>query len=392
VRIGGRGRLAALAATLALAVGPQAIAANEPPTGDGRGGIGLDRISGFDLPMYIARAPGVPKTIYVVERGGTVRAVVGGVIQPQPFLDVGELITTNGEGGLLSIAFDPDYQENGLVYAYYATADEAQIELEEFKTTSDLDADETSRRPVLTIPHPGYPSHFGGTIRFGPDGYLYAATGDGSGPLSGITPMGVNAQDKSVLLGKVLRIDPHQSGADPYTVPASNPFVEGAGRDEIYALGLRNPFRWSFDGNRMVIGEVGYQRWEEIDYESLDSLRGANFGWNIYEGKHHRLISEPTPRHYEPPIHQYRNRAPKHRAVIGGIVVRDPRLESLYGRYLYGDHVSNRLRSLIARPGGAGDDRKLGKAVADPVAICEGPHHHVFIASLTGEVVKLVPR
>jgi glucose/arabinose dehydrogenase len=387
----GIGPALAAAVALAVAVPGPAAAENDPPVGDGRGGVGLERITGFDLPMYVARAPGVLRTIYVVERGGTVRAVVGGVEQPQPFLDVASLITANGEGGLLSIAFDPDYRANGLVYAYYANA-AGDIELDEFKTTSDIDADETSRRAVLTIPHPGYPSHFGGTIRFGPDGYLYLATGDGSGPLSGVTPMGVNAQDESVLLGKVLRIDPHQAGADAYTVPPENPFVDGAGRDEIYALGLRNPFRWSFDGNRIAIGDVGYQRWEEIDYEPGDSLRGANFGWNIYEGKHHRLRKRPTPRHYEPPIHQYRNRAPKHRAVVGGIVVRDPRLESLYGRYVYGDYVSNRLRSLIARTNGAVDDRKLNKTVVDPVAICEGPHHHVFIASLSGEVVRLVPK
>jgi glucose/arabinose dehydrogenase len=321
-----------------------------------------------------------------------VRAVVGGVKQPQPFLDVSGLITTNGEGGLLSIAFDPNYQANGLVYAYYATAT-SNIQVDEFTVTSDIDADEASRRPVLTIPHSSHPTHFGGTIAFGPDGRLYIGTGDGSGPTSDVTPMGVNAQDRESLLGKVLRIDPHQAGEAPYTVPAGNPFVGKAGQDEIFALGLRNPFRFSFDGSKIAIGDVGYQRWEEVDYESRKSLRGANFGWNIYEGNLHRLRNQPTPPGLELPIHQYRNRDPRHRAIVGGLVVRDRRLKSLYGRYLYGDFVSDKLRTLVARTGGARDDRKLGLTVADPVAFCEGPRHRVYIASLfAGKIVKIVPK
>jgi glucose/arabinose dehydrogenase len=387
-----RAVVVAAGAAMALVAAPATADGAKPPIGEGQGGIRLKPIGGFTLPMYVARAPGVRNTVYVVERGGTVQAVVGGEKQPQPFLDVGELITTAGEGGLLSIAFDPNYQANGLVYAYYATAT-SNIQVDEFTVTSDTDADEASRRPVITIPHSSHPTHFGGTIAFGPDERLYIGTGDGSGPMSDVTPMGVNAQDPESLLGKILRIDPHQAGKAPYTVPTGNPFVGRAGMDEILALGLRNPFRFSFDGSKIAIGDVGYQRWEEVDYESRKSLRGANFGWNIYEGNLHRLRMQPTPPGLDLPIHQYRNRDPRHRAIIGGLVVRDRRLESLYGRYRSGDFVSDKLRTLIARTGGARDDRKLGLTVADPTAICEGPRHGVYITSLfAGEIVKVVPK
>lgn len=342
-RTGARIANAAAALTLAAigAVPASGNGAKVPPIGDGRGGVAKKAVGNFHVPVYVARAPGVADTIYVVERGGTVQAVVDGTTQPQPFLDITGLNPSQaGTGGLHSIAFDPAYQATGLLYAYYVNA-AGDIEIDEFHAASHTDVDESSRRPVITIPHPVDVSHYGGTIAFGPDGYLYAATGDGSSESSGITPIGRYAQDEQSLLGKLLRIDPHQSGPDPYAVPRNNPFVDKPPLDEIYALGLRNPFRWSFDGSRIFIGDVGYHRWEEIDYESRKSLIGANFGWNLFEGNH-RFQPGPRPPHYEPPILEYRQVSPpngKFRSVTGGIVVRDRRLRSLYGRYLYADYI-----------------------------------------------------
>ena len=385
---GAIGTLAAIAVAVPGAVAGGGGETAKLPIGDGRGDVAKRLVGSFGEPMYVARAPGVASTIYVVERAGTVQAVVRGEAQAQPFLDISGLIfdyqTAGGEGGLLSIAFDPDYQANRLVYAYYVNAD-GEIEIDEFHAASDVDADESSRREVVTIPHPDEVDHYGGTIAFGRDGYLYAATGDG-----GDDTAGVNAQDRQSLLGKLLRIDPHGVGAGDYGIPPDNPFVARPARDEIYALGLRNPFRWSFDRGRIAIGDVGEHTWEEVDNERPRSLRGANFGWNLFEGDH-RFAAGPKPPHYERPILEYKHFAGRHRAIVGGLVVRDPRLRSLYGRYLYADLNVGDLRSLIARPSGARDDRRLGPHVSAPVSFTEGPRHRIYVASLYGNVFRLVP-
>jgi glucose/arabinose dehydrogenase len=388
---------AAVAVTLAAVASAPASGkpAKAPPIGDGRGGVATKEVGIFDRPVYVARAPGVADTIYVVERGGTVRAVVDGTTQPQPFLDITALNPSQtGAGGLLSIAFDPTYQANGLLYTYYVNA-AGDIEIDEFHAPTHTDVDEASRRPVITIPHPIDRAHYGGTIAFGPDGYLYAATGDGSSDSSGILPVGRYAQDDQSLLGKLLRIDPHESGPNAYTVPRNNPFVDQPPLDEIYAFGLRNPFRWSFDGSKIVIGDVGFNRREEIDYESRRSLLGANFGWNVFEGSK-RFQPGPTPPQYEPPVFEYRHKKPpngRFRSITGGVVVRDRRLQSLYGRYLYADYIRGFVDSLILRQRGARDKQQLFAPgeTDQPVAIAEGPRHRVYIVSIQGEVYRLVP-
>lgn len=374
---------ALLALALATASGPQPSSA---------GGADVAKrlfVGGLDQPIYVARAPGVDDTIYVVERGGTVQAVVNGEVQAQPFLTIPppEGLSDMGEGGLLSIAFDPDYQQNGLFYTYYTVDNAHLIRIAEFGTNSDTDAAEASLRRVLSIPHPEVENHQGGTIAFGPDGFLYAAPGDGG-------TGGQNAQDvTSNLLGKVLRIDPHQSGADPYTVPSTNPFVDRTGDDEILALGLRNPFRWSFDRRRILIGDVGQNAFEEVDYETLDSLRRANFGWRRFEGDD--LFDENTILeigHYEPPIFDYRHSPERGHVITGGIVVRDDRLTSLDGRYLYADFGAGALRSLNPQLGGTANDQAVGIQVNGPVAFNQGPRRRVYVTSLyDGKVFRLVP-
>jgi hypothetical protein len=378
-------RNALLGATAALALVAVAVAgAAEEPFGDGKRGAGVRKqeVGTFDQPIYAARAPGVGNRIYVVEREGAVRAAAtGGDAQPI-FLDISGRVSTAGERGLLSIAFDPNYQRNDLFYAYYTNNDGA-LEIDRFKASSDTEAREGTRRRVIEIPHPGASNHNGGTIAFGKDGHLYLATGDGG-------TGGGNAQDRGSLLGKLLRIDPRRHGGG-HTSPRTNPFVGRRGDNEIYALGLRNPFRWSFDRGRITIGDVGEGTWEEVDFEGRKQLRAANFGWPRFEGDHHNGGGQ-TPRNYRAPIFEYRH-GERGNVITGGLVVRDSRLRRLRGRYLYADYSVGQLRSFVPKLKGARRDRKVGINVDNPASFTAGPHNRVYVTSLTtGKLYRLVPR
>ena len=205
-------------------------------------GIAKHRIGTFDAPMYLTHAPGAPNFLYVVERAGRIEVMKNGHQMKGSFLDIHGGVTTDDERGLLSMAFDPHYAHNKLFYVYYTNSD-GNIEVDRFHARSNSRAQAASRQRVIVIPHPTFANHNGGTLAFGPGGDLYLATGDGG---FGGDPH-ENAQNRHVLLGKLLRIDPHAHGKQPYSVPKSNPYVGKPGRDEIYALGLRNPFRFSFD-------------------------------------------------------------------------------------------------------------------------------------------------
>jgi hypothetical protein len=203
--------------------------------------------------------------------------------------------------------------------------------------------DLATRRPLLTIEHSEFSDHYGGQLQFGPDGYLYISTGDGGccgDPLE-------NAQDLESLLGKVLRIDPRPSGGDPYSIPPDNPFVGEPGEDEIWSYGLRNPWRFSFDRLTwdLVIGDVGEDAWEEIDYAPAPTVgRGMNFGWDCREGMHD-YEPEGCTGPFAEPVFEYPNDETTC-SITGGYVVRDPTLGDLYGRYLYADLCASELRSL----------------------------------------------
>src|SRR3954447_1915865 len=263
--------LAALIAAAACAQTP-ALAAS---------GVALHRVGDFDAPIDVVAAPGVRRVVYVVERPGQIVAVRGH--HRRGFLDISGRTTTDGERGLLSIAFSPRFATDHVVYAYY-TNRHGNIEVDSFKASSRR-AHPGSRRKVIVVPHPGQSNHNGGQLQFGPDGYLYLATGDGGG--AGDQPG--NAQNLNSLLGKVLRIIPRPSGGQQYSVPASNPFAGAVpGLDEIWSYGLRNPWRFSFDmaTGDLLIGDVGQGAREEVDDSPASSGagRGLNFGWNCREG------------------------------------------------------------------------------------------------------------
>ncbi len=345
-----------------------------PPTGNGEGEVDLAQVGGnFDTPVNSAFAPGETDKVYVVEQKGTAQVVVGGTTGSEPFLDITGRTDESGEQGFLGMAFHPDFDTNGLVYAYYTDENNNDIVVDEFETTSATDADEGSRREVIRIRHRFAPNHNGGQVTFGPDGFMYLATGDGG---SGDDPR-ENAQDKRSLLGKLIRIDPLESGGDPYTIPGSNPYVGKPGADEIYAVGLRNPFRFNFDSETgdIAIGDVGQNRFEEVNIESTGSLRKANFGWDRYEGFKRSQAGDtakgPSKKKHDKPVLTY-NRS-FGASVIGGLVVRDQDLGNLYGRYLFTDFFRDRLRSFKPRYGKVRGYKELDTPINSVTSFSENP-------------------
>ena len=359
--------------------------------GEARGAIRTAPLGDFDLPVHVENAPGEPNLLFVVERAGRVQVLDREVATGVPFLDISSYVLgspdsgASGEQGLTSIAFAPDYETSGRFYVCFTNLSGA-VEIDEFTRSagSPLRADRSSRRRVLKIPHPGSQYHNGGLLQFGPDGLLYLGTGDGA-------TGGAPAPDLSNLLGKLLRIDPRQSGTDPYTVPASNPYVGRGGRDEIYSSGLRNPWRFSFDGNRIAIGDVGQDTFEEINYLSLPAAAGANFGWPEYEGNSLFNPGLPGSHPVTFPVRTYRHDGGAC-AVTGGFVVRDPNLPSLLGRYLYGDFCRGWLRSFVPQlqPSGATDNRPVGLVRPQITSFGEGAGRRIYLAQYSGEVSRLI--
>jgi glucose/arabinose dehydrogenase len=351
------------------------------------GGLDLRRVGGFALPVHVEDAPGKPKLLFVVEQRGTVAVLKKGRELARPFLDIRNRVRTSYEEGLLSIAFDPDYRRSRRFFVYYVNGD-GDIEVDSFKHKRGRPtrANERSRRTVIVIGHPGEANHNGGQLQFGPDGYLYLGTGDGGG---GGDP-GENAQDPDSLLGKLLRIAPRAGGG--YDSPPSNPFAGGGGRAEIFALGLRNPWRFSFDraNGHLTIGDVGQGSWEEINHLSAAAASGANFGWDNLEGNHPFEDPGTEPANYRPPIHEYSGGA----SVIAGYVVRDPGLPALAGRLVYADLAQDRIRSLDPdAPNPSATDASTGLPIDQPSSFGEGRGGKLYVSSLgDGAVYRIVRR
>jgi glucose/arabinose dehydrogenase len=358
----------------------------------------------FALPYYVTGAPADPAQVFVVEGGGTIRLVKDGATQPTPFLTIPEVFTGCDACGLLSMAFAPDYATSGRFYVFYTrdstvSTEQYYLRIEEFRrSAADPDvADVASRRVVLEIPHLDTTFHNGGQLQFGPDGLLYISVGDG-GPMG--DPDG-HAQSTGTLFGKLLRIDPAGTAAGEYSVPPDNPFAGPTpGADEIYAYGLRNPWRFSFDHltGDLTIGDVGQTKWEEIDFVPAGGARGANFGWNCLEGNHPysgatSSCTTPPPQNV-PPAFEYPNPAPGPAAVNGGYVIRDGALSSLLGRYIYADTYnvfSGELRTVQLSAGGASGDSGLGVFATNVVSFGEDACAHIYVATVGGNVYRLEP-
>jgi glucose/arabinose dehydrogenase len=374
---------------LALALALPACGSASETTSAAGGGLALKKIGSFDAPVSVGGAPGFPELLFVVEQPGRIVVLRDGHKLGKPFLDLRDQVSYGGERGLLSLAFPPDYARSKRFYVYYTDSD-GNIRIDEFRRGSATRARRSSQRQVIVIPHPVNANHNGGQLQF-LGNLLYFGTGDGG---SGGDPPN-NAQNKDVLLGKLLRIDPRPAGGKPYAVPADNPFVGKPGRDEIYSYGLRNPFRFSFDGRRIAIADVGQNEFEELDYTTVAAARGANFGWDAFEG-FSKYTDEnsgtPNPGRTIKPIFAYPHSRGNSCTIIGGYVVRDPRLRSLRGRYVYADLCEGQLRSLVPHLKRASGDRKLGLQVESPSSFGEDDQHRLYVASLEGPVYRLISR
>jgi glucose/arabinose dehydrogenase len=304
-------------------------------------------ITGLDRPAHVTHAGDGSGRLFIVEQLGRIRIFHEGVLLPAPFLDINERVRCCGERGLLSVAFPADYVVTGFFYVNY-TDKTGQTIVARYGTSANANlADPGSEQVLLTI-HQPYGNHNGGQLAFSPiDGYLYIGMGDGG---SAGDPLN-KGQDTASLLGKMLRIDVSPS-ANPYLVPPTNPYTQTAGyRDEIWALGLRNPWRFSFDAltGDLYIADVGQGEWEEIDYQPASSPGGENYGWRIMEGAHC----------YEPvncdtsglvlPIAEYDHSLGC--SVTGGVVYRGQLYPRMQGIYLYGDYCSGRVWGLRRQEG-----------------------------------------
>jgi glucose/arabinose dehydrogenase len=309
--------------------------------------------SGLVQPVALTHAGDGRGRLFIVEQAGVIKIFNKGILGPSPFLNISSKVLLSAEQGLLGLAFPPNYSAKNHFYVYYTSLTGDNV-VARYTLSADPDvADPTSEQIILTMPHPTYANHNGGQLAFSPrDGYLYIGTGDGGG---GGDPFN-NAQNPQSLLGKILRLDV-ESAPDPgfnYKIPNSNPFFDVTGyRPEIWALGLRNPWRFSFDRLTpdLYIGDVGQAGFEEVDFQPATSPGGENYGWNILEGP--ACYNPPTnclpPPGYVPPVIYYDHT--EGIAILGGYVYRGARYGSLKGIYFFGD-LTGKIWGLRRNSGG----------------------------------------
>jgi glucose/arabinose dehydrogenase len=343
-------------------------------------------VTGLASPVYLTAPPGDAR-LFIVEQPGRIRIVKGGQLLPTPFLDISARVAYGGERGLLSMAFDPAYATNGVFFVYFTNVN-GDIAIERYGGIVGADVASATPTPVITIPHPGASNHNGGLLAFGPDGFLYAGTGDGggAGDVSG------NAQNLNVLLGKLLRIDVRTL---PYTIPATNPFVNQAGRrGEVWAYGLRNPWRYAFDrrattaGSDLFIADVGQNAYEEIDVAS-STAGGINYGWNVMEGTHcYPASATCSSTNFRLPVLEYDHS--RGCSITGGMVYRGAALPEVTGHYFYSDYCTGFLASLSGAAGTfASRDWDVG-ALGSVLSFGEDAAGELYVLSGNGTVYRLV--
>ena len=356
--------------------------------------LSLQEVGSFEEPIYVTSAPDNPDRLFVVERQGAIVEVENGT--RSVFADISSVVEVeeHSEGGLLSIALAPDFQTSGRLFVYYTGKKESPAEIHVAElVASGGGAPLSSLRNLLTIPHPNHTNHYGGQLQFGPEGNLFVSTGDGGGA----GDPGGNAQNLESLLGKILRIDPDPEGLQPYGIPVGNPFADTPGaKPEIWSLGLRNPYRFSFDRETgdIWIGDVGQAKQEEVDFAAAPGLgRGANYGWNCREG----LLVETVPSEpgcasagsFVDPVFDYPNPEPGCAAIIGGYVARNPSLGDVAGRYLYGDQCTGDIHSFLpADP--FGTDRYESIHVDNLYSFGEDSCGRLYAVSGDGPVYRVV--
>jgi len=341
----------------------------------------------FSSPVFLTHADDSTDRIFVVEQEGRIKVFQNSstVLVAKEFLNITDRVTYGGEMGLLGLAFHPDYENNGYFYVNYTGGSPLTTFISRFQVTSNPDsADKNSEFEILTFTQP-YQNHNGGWVGFGPnDGYLYIATGDGG---SGGDPQN-NGQRINTLLGKILRID--VDGGTPYTIPPTNPFVDSTNaqvRKEIYAWGMRNPWRCSFDPvtGWLWAGDVGQGSWEEIDVIEI----GKNYGWRCYEGNHVFDMSLCNYPEYIFPIWEYEH-GPEC-SITGGYVYRGMNVPELDGKYVYGDFCSNKIWALEYDGINPPTNQLLLTATGGLSSFGVDQNNELYLTSFNGNVYRFTP-
>ena len=333
--------------------------------------------TGFDQPVYLLSPPGDPR-LFVVEKTGRIRILDGGQVQDAAFLDLSAKVSTDSEQGLLGLAFHPDFAANQRFFVYYTALDGA-ITIAEGRANAPA-----ALTTLLTVPHDQANNHNGGWLGFGPDGLLYIGTGDGG---RGGDPWG-NAQNPDQHLGKLLRID---VSVHPYAIPPANPFAAGGGAPEVFALGLRNPWRASFDGDLLYIGDVGQGEFEEVNTLTPRDA-GANLGWNLAEGTACFKRRTCDQSGLVSPLHVYDHSAGC--SITGGFVYRGTAMPALQGRYLFSDFCAGTLMSFRLVDGQAKDVVGITDGLASlgqVTSLGQDAAGEVYMLTLDGTVAKLIP-
>jgi glucose/arabinose dehydrogenase len=350
-------------------------------------------LSGLTAPLDVVNAGDNTNRLFIVQRAGQIRIVSGGALLPGNFLDISSLIVAGGEQGLLSLAFHPDYENNRYFFVYYTRAGDAAVTIARYQTSigNPNVADAGSGVVLITIAKtPGQTNHNGGKLNFGPDGYLYFATGDGGG---GGDPDN-NAQNGNALQGKMFRLDVSNFTTAPYYfIPPTNPYVSNPNiRDELYAIGLRNPWRWSFDrlNGNMWIADVGQGAWEEVNFRPAGSTAGLNYGWDCYEGNHVFTNSAACQATTDTvaPIFEYPHNAEGGISVTGGYVYRGSLYPAMYGYYIMADFGSANVWKIIPNGTGWSVTRQTGLP-GSIVGFGESESGELYALSLGGTLYQV---
>ncbi len=355
----------------------------EPPPG-GTGVRLVEVASGFSSPIYLT-APAGDDRLFVVEQPGRIRIVEDGQVRAAPFLDIDAKVSSGGERGLLSVAFHPNYQQNGFFYVNY-TDNNGDTRVERYRVSADrYVADPASASLVIAIDQP-YSNHNGGLVMFGPDGKLYVGMGDGG---AGGDPHG-HGQNVATLLGDILRLD--VDAGQPYAVPPDNPFVGRTdARPEIWATGVRNPWRFSFDrqAGLLYLADVGQNAWEEINVVPAGQA-GANYGWNIMESRHCYRATSCSQQGLVIPVLEYNHSDGC--SVTGGYVYRGTQVPDARGLYFYADYCNGWVRSFRYAGGQATDAREWDFGDLGSVSsFGEDGHGELYVVSHDGRIWKFAP-
>ena len=344
-------------------------------------------VAGLAQPVYITHAGDGSGRLFIVEQGGVIRIFKNGSLLTTPFLNITSRVISGGEQGLLSVAFHPNYETNGRFFVNYTAPGggaAGQSIIAEYRVSAaNPDVADNTERVLLAIPDP-FSNHNGGLNKFGPDGFLYIGLGDGG---SGGDPQN-NGQRLDTLFGKVLRIN--VDGAQPYAIPSDNPFVGTTGaRGEIWAYGLRNPWRFSFDpcNNRLFLADVGQNAWEEVDLIQ----RGGNYGWRIMEGP--VCFNPPSgcsTTGLQMPIGSYDHG--QGCSVTGGYVYRGTASPILIGRYLFADYCSGRLWELRETGPNVWAMRQLAQTGLTISSFGEGEDRELYIVHHAGSIYRVTAR